>query len=86
MFDGEEANYVYRIAQSAVNRVDSEYPHEFLLKVLSAHAASSALASPHPDCAVLVVDGRGIYVSAIGPFNTEDVVFKISDQLARQQD
>lgn len=24
-----------------------------------AHAASSALASPHPDCAVLVVDGRG---------------------------
>jgi carbamoyltransferase len=24
-----------------------------------AHAASTALASPHPDCAVLVVDGRG---------------------------
>jgi carbamoyltransferase len=24
-----------------------------------AHAASAALASPHPDCAVLVVDGRG---------------------------
>jgi carbamoyltransferase len=24
-----------------------------------AHAASSALASPHPDCAVLIVDGRG---------------------------
>ncbi len=45
VFDGEEANYVYRIAQSAV-----------------------------------------IYVSAIGPFNTDDVVSKISDQLARQQD
>lgn len=36
-----------------------------------AHAASSALASPHPDCAVLVVDGRGERTSMLAGTYTD---------------
>ncbi|MDT5333236.1 MAG: carbamoyltransferase, partial [Mycobacterium sp.] len=43
--------------QSALPGLDPGIVHYVRHHV--AHAASSALASPHPDCAVLVVDGRG---------------------------
>jgi carbamoyltransferase len=46
-----------RFLQSALPGLDPGIVHYVRHHV--AHAASSALASPHPDCAVLVVDGRG---------------------------
>ncbi|KWX26143.1 carbamoyltransferase [Mycolicibacterium wolinskyi] len=46
-----------------------------------AHAASSALASPHPDCAVLVVDGRGERTSMLAGAYTEHKL----DVLATQE-
>ncbi|MGV0741557.1 carbamoyltransferase family protein [Mycolicibacterium sp. XJ870] len=46
-----------------------------------AHAASSALASPHPDCAVLVVDGRGERTSMLAGSYTDNKL----DVLATQQ-
>lgn len=46
-----------RFLQSALPGLDPGIVHHVRHHV--AHAASSALASPHPDCAVLVVDGRG---------------------------
>jgi carbamoyltransferase len=46
-----------RFLQSALPGLDPEIVRYVRHHV--AHAASSALASPHPDCAVLVVDGRG---------------------------
>ncbi|CKH34478.1 carbamoyltransferase [Mycolicibacterium smegmatis] len=46
-----------RFLQSALPGLDPDVVRYVRHHV--AHAASSALASPHPDCAVLVVDGRG---------------------------
>jgi carbamoyltransferase len=46
-----------RFLQSALPGLDASVVRHVRHHV--AHAASSALASPHPDCAVLVVDGRG---------------------------
>jgi carbamoyltransferase len=46
-----------RFLQSALPGLDPDIVHYVPHHV--AHAASSALASPHRDCAVLVVDGRG---------------------------
>lgn len=46
-----------RFLQAALPGLDPEVFRHVRHHV--AHAASSALASPHPDCAVLVVDGRG---------------------------
>jgi carbamoyltransferase len=46
-----------------------------------AHAASSALASPHPDCAVLVVDGRGERTSMLAGTYTDHKI----DILATQE-
>lgn len=46
-----------------------------------AHAASSALASPHPDCAVLVVDGRGERTSMLAGVYTDNKL----DILAAQE-
>ncbi|KUI31202.1 carbamoyltransferase [Mycobacterium sp. IS-1496] len=46
-----------RFLQSALPGLDPSIVRHVRHHV--AHAASSALASPHPDCAVLVVDGRG---------------------------
>ncbi|GAS91691.1 carbamoyltransferase family protein [Mycolicibacterium brisbanense] len=46
-----------------------------------AHAASTALASPHPDCAVLVVDGRGETTSMLAGAYTDNKL----DVLATQQ-
>jgi carbamoyltransferase len=46
-----------RFLQSALPGLDPDVVRHVRHHV--AHAASTALASPHPDCAVLVVDGRG---------------------------
>ncbi|WP_197374211.1 carbamoyltransferase family protein [Mycolicibacterium baixiangningiae] len=46
-----------RFLQSALPGLDPSIVRHVRHHV--AHAASAALASPHPDCAVLVVDGRG---------------------------
>jgi carbamoyltransferase len=46
-----------RFLQSALPGLDPDVVR--FVRHHVAHAASTALASPHPDCAVLVVDGRG---------------------------
>jgi carbamoyltransferase len=45
-----------------------------------AHAASSALASPHPDCAVLVVDGRGERTSMLAGSYRDSKIDVLSTQ------
>ncbi|MDV3126932.1 carbamoyltransferase [Mycobacterium sp. 21AC1] len=45
-----------------------------------AHAASTALASPHPDCAVLVVDGRGERTSMLAGTYTDNKLDVLSVQ------
>ncbi|WP_396898726.1 carbamoyltransferase [Mycolicibacterium sp.] len=45
-----------------------------------AHAASTALASPHPDCAVLVVDGRGERTSMLAGSYTDNKLDVLATQ------
>jgi carbamoyltransferase len=45
-----------------------------------AHAASTALASPHPDCAVLVVDGRGERTSMLAGSFTDSKIDVLATQ------
>ncbi|MGV0834432.1 carbamoyltransferase family protein [Mycolicibacterium thermoresistibile] len=45
-----------------------------------AHAASTALASPHPDCAVLVVDGRGERTSMLAGVYTDHKIDVLAGQ------
>ncbi|MBU8822031.1 carbamoyltransferase family protein [Mycolicibacterium goodii] len=68
-----------RFLQSALPGLDSGIVRYVRHHV--AHAASSALASPHPDCAVLVVDGRGERTSMLAGVYTDNKL----DILAAQE-
>lgn len=68
-----------RFLQSALPGLDPSIVRHVRHHV--AHAASSALASPHPECAVLVVDGRGERASMLaGAYRDQKI-----DVLATQQ-
>lgn len=67
-----------RFLQSALPGLDPAAVHYVRHHV--AHAASTALASPHPDCAVLVVDGRGECTSMLAGVYTDNKIDVLAGQ------
>ncbi|OBF30337.1 carbamoyltransferase [Mycobacterium sp. ACS1612] len=67
-----------RFLQAALPGLDSAIVRHVRHHV--AHAASSALASPHPDCAVLVVDGRGERTSMLAGSFTDSKIDVLATQ------
>ena len=67
-----------RFLQSALPGLDAGIVRHVRHHV--AHAASTALASPHPDCAVLVVDGRGERTSMLAGAYTDNKLDVLATQ------